>query len=343
MRRNRNLSRPLFFPDIKTFDTMNYLGRDLGPTYDYHFTGRLQQGRTMNTGQSSEAGNSRLEALPNEVLAAILDKLAIWSDVAEFKLYDPRLPDTQNKRAACLADFHTFCLVSKRMDLIARPYLFRKIPLESSRILIKLFRTLVRAEHLANNIKEVSFDLDFLLGIRPLSSVGETDLHQEMSQQGLGASNELMDGSNSQIICLLFYTIIAKASDLRSLDIYIWGQYSRMEKFDPQHFHQVWSGRQPENISTFSSRVGNAARAAAQGLAPAFLPKLETLTLWGLKDSSLGVRLFGDFLAIPSLKSIDSRNDDGNWCHLAPRAELYETLPQSLGKTRPGNRFCPHQ
>lgn len=103
--------------------------------------------------------------------------------------------------------------------------------------------------------------------------------------------------------------------------------------------------RHPDYTALFG-RVRNATWSTAVGVATQFLPRLETLTLRSTSrqggHANLGVEMFQYLLDLPSLRTVRSISDDGNWCVFAPDAELYEPLQHPQGESSPGETSVPY-
>jgi hypothetical protein len=302
------------------------MNRRHGPPARFHYHSRysLQHSSPENKGRSWGPGNSYLESLPDELLTAIFDKL---------------LHDDERSEHDIHKDLGSLCRVSKRIDPVARPLLFEKVTILSPHMLILIYRTLLGAGCLAEQIKEIYFDDSFRDGLRCLSELERHELFHYINQYSPGTFHSVEN--DSDILGLMLYQILKRAVNLCLLQICIQDTPNPYIRFDLEPFEQVRMHR--PGYSAFFKRVGYATRPGVEGLAPAFLPRLETLALLEYCQSGLGSEVFGPFLDIPSLRTVEGSCDDGNWCHLAPRAELYETLPHLKGETHRVNTSfaCP--
>ncbi|KAH8777782.1 hypothetical protein F5883DRAFT_613987 [Diaporthe sp. PMI_573] len=266
--------------------------------------------------QSWGAGNSYLESLPDELLTAIFDKL---------------LDDDERSEHDIHKDLVSLCRVSKRIDPVARPLLFEKVTILRPHTLILIYRTLLGTGCLAEQIKEIYFDDDFRDGLRCLSDPERRELFYCISQYSPGTFHDV--DNDSDILGVMLYKIPKSAVNLRLLQICIQDTPNPYIRFDLESFEEMRMHR--PGYSAFFKRVGYTTRPGVEGLAPAFLPRLETLALREYCQSGLGFEVFGPFLDIPSLRTVEGSCDDGNWCHLAPLAELYKTLPRLKGDRLP--------
>lgn len=309
---------------------MAYSGRGRGPYYDHQPAGTQGQSSTNNRGQSSGAGSSRREALPSELPTAINQSLS--PD-------EPLLSGEYNDRDL-LRELSSLCLVSKRIDSISLSSLLKKVPIKSLHVLVALFRALAKNRDLAAYINEIVFGVDFRQGLGPLqlSEHERKDLVEELHRY---ASGELLDPRNDfEIMGLLFYEILARASNLGSLTIFMVGDSTRTTIFD-QRYHDRLRMQlgQPIRYIPFFNKVWRATETGARGVGPAFLPNLKTLTFFGSRETLVEPEMFAGLLDIPSLTSVKSINDNGNWCHIAPYPGLYKVREQSRSKNNPRDLF----
>lgn len=269
----------------------------------------LEHDNPANMAHPPNANSSLLEALPDELLMETFEHLVCDKTSST----DEPAYDTITLRS--------LCLVSKRIDLIARPYLFKKIYVERPYKLIKLYRTIIGNQQLGERIKEIDLDLD--LNMIELNAAQRQALrdgrYQQTAQCGLETSAGIRD--DREEIGILCYKLLSHAVNLSSLKMNISPDEDVIRNSDTGHVGRRGLSRH-QLYSAFFNHVSSAIRSTAGRGAAVFLPQLKTLTLWSYEY--LSVEAFELFLALPSLKTIQSIRDDGNWWHLTPRAELYE-------------------
>lgn len=260
---------------------------------------------------SSITYTSRLEALPDELLIAIFEQLfnEMLSGVAIFT----------SRR-----NFLSLCLVSKRIDRIARPCLFKKIYMNDACKFARLCRTVAGNQNLGAQIKSIDFDVAYF------DRQEFRDCHQYISEWL--PTNSKGTQNDEDMVGILCYMLLSRAVNLSSLklntatvDGTAWDLYQLNDWFYPQ-------------ISfAFSDRVSEAIRSTANGGTEVFLPRLKKLTLWS-DCGSVAVDTIEDFLALPSLRTIESVQDDGDWHSLlpCPEVDLYgEWDPGDVSLSRP--------
>lgn len=312
----------------------------------------LAHGNPGNMAQPSSTHSSRLEALPNELKVAIFEQLVCdknhWTSRAR--------PDSRD-------NLRNLCLVSKRIDLIARPLLYKKISIIDFRSLVKLYRTISGDQHLVREIKEIDLPVhcqqesDSSLQMPTWMSPAfesPTDVERKKlfdeCYQLLGETRS--DQSDDTVIewdlaGIMCFNVLARTVNLSTLKMTFMSTrdralmlFRRTSPSEPQT-----RIRHPDYTALFE-RVRNATRSTAIGVATQFLPRLETLTLRSTSRqggyANLGVEMFQYFLDLPSLRTVRSISDDGNWCVFAPDAELYEPLQHPQGESSPGETSVPY-
>lgn len=248
--------------------------------------------------QPSVSGRSGLESLPNELLMSIFDQLG-----------DEEGHRGWATKSAVRSGCHGLCLASKRIHLIARPYLYKQISISGFRSLVRLCRTIAGDQNLGHEIREVDLNVDFDLMTKPyhlpLTPDRKAEVHycyQIIGERGSETSREAR--TDSDLIGLLCYELLARAINLCSLTMVI----GETESFHQDHL-------------TFFNLVKGAARSAATGTATRFLPLLENLTLEG-RWRTLRWEAFGYFLGLPSLRRIRSIGDNSDCLQLTDWGEL---------------------
>ncbi|KAG6354040.1 hypothetical protein INS49_005011 [Diaporthe citri] len=166
----------------------------------------FEHGNPRNMAQPPNADSSLLEALPDELLIGIFEHLVCEKDSTDEPAYDT-------------IAFYSLCLVSKRIDLIARPYLSKEIYIDRPGTLIRLYRTIAGAQHLGGQIKAIDLDID--LDVIELDAAErktlQDDCYQQTGQCGLDMSNSTTEDCDK--IGILCYKLLSQAVNLSSLEI----------------------------------------------------------------------------------------------------------------------------
>lgn len=312
----------------------------------------LEHDNPGNMVQPSSTHSSRLETLPNELKVAIFEQL----DCGKRKW-------TSRARPYSRDDLRNLCLVSKRIDLIARPLLYKKISIIDFRSLVKLYRTIAGHQHLVGEIKEIDLpahcqqESDRSVHVPTwLSPAFESPTDVERKNlfdecyQLLGEA--WPDQSDDTVIELdlagiMCFNVLARTVNLSTLEMtFMSTRVTASMLFRDRSPWEPQTRIRHSDYSAFFERVRNATRSTAVGVATQFLPQLETLTLQSMSrqggQAYLGVELFQNFLDLPSLKTVRSISDDGNWCVFAPGAELYEPWQHPQGESSPGKTSVPY-
>lgn len=270
----------------------------------------LEHDNPANMAHPPNANSSLLEALPDELLMETFEHLVCDKT------------SSTDEPAYDTITFRSLCLVSKRIDLIARPYLFKKIYVVSPDRLIKLYRALAGNEQLGRQIKKLDLDVD--LEIIAIEAAERQELRDGRHYQTV---QSFLDKSPSTIkecdeIAILCYKLLSQTVNLASLEMSINPEEHMGSHSDTGDVE--FRGLSPHRCySAFFNLVSSASRSTASRGDAVFLPQLKTLTMW-CPSGLPSVENLEPFLDLPSLRTVRSIGDDGNWCHLTPRAELYE-------------------
>ncbi|KKY35872.1 hypothetical protein UCDDA912_g04144 [Diaporthe ampelina] len=281
----------------------------------------LEHENPATMAQISIADSSCLEALPDELLTPIIKEL----------VYDENRSGW-SARFAARDDLRSLCLVSKRIDLITRPYLYKKVFISCFDSLAKLHRTISRDPHLGDEIREIDLGVSF--GSATFSKRLTAAEHKEFLDEFNQFRADGRFPTSSRLVGDLCYGVLARAVNICSLKMALENSESGNVRFTQEYFMQLYNRNHLTAYSDFFDRVRHASRSNASGVV--FLPRLETLTLCGL-SRPLGIEVFEHFLDLPSLRTVQSRYDDGNWCTLVPgasRSGRYrrgEFIPPSVG------------
>lgn len=269
----------------------------------------LEHGNPANMAQPLNPHSSRLEALPDELLMATFEQL----------VYDG--PSWMKPAATLRAALRSLCVVSKRIEVIARPCLFKKVHIRSTVTLASLYHTIARSQHLGGKIKEivVHIALDETEDERDFE-----ELQEDCRQLGDEVVSEISDWTEKRcdLIGILCYELLSRAVNTRDLELCLpsW-------KHDLQRFMRYFDW------------VRDATRSTADGGAAVFLPRLKTLAV----DSvvALESRTFVDLLNLPSLRTLRFESDDGDWWRLAPAAEPFNDWPHLDSECSPRMHTFP--
>lgn len=334
-------------PSIASVDHSADLQADAA-IFDACASESVEHGNSGNMAQPSSTHSSRLEALPNELKVAIFEQLVCdknhWTSRAK--------PDSRD-------NLRNLCLVSKGIDLIARPLLYKKISIVDFRSLVKLYRTISEDQHLGGEIKEIDLpvhcqqesdiSLQMSIWIAPAfespTEVERKKLFDECYQLLGEDRSDLSDDTVIEwdLAGIMCFNVLARTVNLSTLKM----TFMRIREtmlYPRSSWEHATRTRHPDYSALFD-RVRNATRSTAVGAATQFLSRLETLTLrsMGLKGgrAHLDVEMFQCFLDLPSLRTVRSISDDGNWNIFAPSVELYEPLQHLPGESRQRKTFDP--
>lgn len=254
----------------------------------------------------SEKGSSRLEDLPNELLTAIFEELA-----------PAEKPIDQITRPLPRSNYYDLCLVSKRIDLVARHCLFRKVSICDSLSLARLCHTIDKDSKLGDKILELSINVLFTKAINRRNALLTRDEEAEVidifnSLTGERRRRTLGDiGEHGDLVGILCYELLRRTANLCSLTLVISGYRCDM----PTSYSD--EGRTRQSYSALFDRVRNASQPHDDEAATLFLPKLESLTLESV-GKQVGPREFGHFLGLPRLRKLTCAKDGAFWSCLSP-------------------------
>lgn len=255
----------------------------------------LEHGNPANMAQPPNAGNSLLEALPDELLMEICEHLVRDGG------------HSTDEPASSTVTLYSLCLVSRRIDAIARSYLFKNIYIANAGMVIRLWRTIAEDQHLGGQIKEMDLNMD--LDINELDPA-ELKMLQDGCYQNMGdCGAETSDDTVNEcgLINILSYKLLVRSVNLSSLVV----------RIDPKDAAR--RGLLNSDIYIpFVNRVRFATRSAVDGGTAVFLPRLKTLNLWCL-NGWVHAMVSESFLDLPSLRTVRSMRDSGDWYRLLPR------------------------
>lgn len=297
--------------------------------------------KTTNDARSLTLPNrkiSSIQSLPVELLLHIFGYLAPENvqphlNSVSFQAY---------KQAQ--KDVRSVCLVSKQMDLVARPYLYCAAIVNNVDVLAYLLRTLDEAQALAQHVKHLVLEVPFTsedghyrkpnvaaLQSRPnyskicgimakASDVTQYDRHLAVNPRMFLGSNvgipdftfmEWAWGEECEALGLMYFEILRRTSNLQSLC-----------------FGMLCSGKGHLTIPYHSLLVNvRSAMGELKHIVPgqAFMPKLHQLQLFRNDAHGRGpyqADFLRYFVDIPSLRALQSLHDDGEWYHLDPEQKL---------------------
>lgn len=248
-----------------------------------------QLDHTPQSSTSTALEYSRLESLPGEVLIHIIRTCG---------------PKDMASRAVAL----NLCLVSKRIEPVARRELYRRIVIVTYKSLGSLYRTLKKMPDLGQYIMELKL----------LVPTGD-----------LGHSNPFYTSPEIefQLIWSMYFDVLERSTGLRKLTMAL-AENGRNSLPTERTYNQ------------FIARLSDAiARSPQSGSAKAILPRLQRVRLTGEvcvqsrphnPTATVQTELFKPFLHLPSLLSLKATNDSGNW------AFRKATVHRVAGDTRTG-------
>lgn len=262
----------------------------------------LEHDDTENMAQPSTADDSsRLEALPDELLTMVFEQL--------------REDDKSWRWANARRNFRSLCLVSKKFDLIARPFLFERIEISCPRRLLELYRTVAEDQGLGEQIREIvlspiSYDFYFHRWCDPATAAQKLfdEYRQLLGDRGLRMSKETTDGQD--LVNTMCHRLLARTVNLSSLRINVDTVESEdsVDQGDLKRHDLL----RDQNILEASDRVNGETRSAVDGGAAVFLPRLKKLTLTTCRRP-VKVKALKRLLDLPSLETLlirgDARND----------------------------------
>lgn len=288
---------------------------------DNRASDRLEHGNPAKMAQPSNTDSSLLEALPDELLVEVFEQL----------VYDKNQLTWRDDDAAHTPTFHSLCLVSKRIDIIARPYLFKQIHIEHAGTLVMLYTTISGNQHLVGHVTEIDLDID-LDKITELNPADREKLRDDCYQhtKDFWPEKPELSANECDLIGILCYKLLAQAVNLSSLVMRIHRCRVLQRSFDPIHLLRSL----PHNYLAFFDSVRRAIRSDANKEAPGFLTRLETLTFWSLYRPT-SVEAFNDFLYLPSLRTVETITDDGNWWGLLHLRQQDEPWRHPQGELNP--------
>ncbi|ROW01382.1 hypothetical protein VPNG_07611 [Cytospora leucostoma] len=109
--------------------------------------------------ESHISSHSHFGDLPNEVLTMVAMEM-VSQDLEDFPEPECRLSNIETS-----GDLRMLCLVSKRLDAVARPALYKNIIVCRSTKLVALYRTLLENKTLGRYIKHIVLDTSFATSI----------------------------------------------------------------------------------------------------------------------------------------------------------------------------------
>lgn len=254
----------------------------------------------------SEKGSSCLEALPNELLMTIFEELA------------PKEKSVDRiTRPSPRSNYCDLCLVSKRIDLVARRCLFRKVSICDSLSLARLCSTIDENPNLGDKILDLSIHVllkkannrcNALLTRYEEAEV--IDIFNSLTGERRARTHGDID-KYSDLVGILCYELLKRTCNLCSLTLVLSGYRCEMPTpyCDEEHSRQCYA--------ELFQRVRSASQPHDDGTTITFLPKVETLTL-----ESVGRQIhpeeFGHFLGLPSLRKLICARESEFWSCLTP-------------------------
>lgn len=167
---------------------------------------------------ASQVGKSRLELLPDELLTMVIKELAPA---------DHTVLDTDAYRAN-QSSLRSLCLVSKKMEMFARPELYRDVRLYRNSSVLHFYAALFSDPSLALHVRSILLNpielryterkMIWAIDFAPLHPIHDADY--AFWTTGKGKSERLMPRRTSeQLICTLFVKALSRLPALESLNL----------------------------------------------------------------------------------------------------------------------------
>lgn len=279
----------------------------------------FEHDNTENMAQPSNADDiSRLEALPDEILTMVFQQLFEY----ESWRWD------NNRR-----HFRSFCLVSKRIEPIARPFLFKRIEISCPRVLVKLYRTISEAQSLGEEIREIRLSPSRLyqMYLMPRESATEwqelwDECCQVLGDRGLQISEEFTNGQDLvNIVCNALLGLTVNLSSLK-MNVDVVEVEDKIGSENPKYRGLFMNQKTLGPSDIVSGTTGSTVRGG-------ILPRLKNLTLKSTYGRPVSVKVLKRVLDLPSLETIKIEVFSEGKGFLTPRHELPELLAHLHGES----------
>ncbi|KAK2613343.1 hypothetical protein N8I77_000261 [Diaporthe amygdali] len=291
---------------------------------------------------------SQLNSLPVELLMQVIGHLApndvqpYFDGISQPEFYDVDFnPYKQSQKT-----LRMLCLVSKQMDLVARPYLYRAAFVNHVDVLTYFLRTLDESPALGNHVKHLVLEVPFLSENKkyrkPDVSVLQSGSNfSEICEKAAQASNfttyqrvlsekrvlcslfgmetfectfeEWTEDKEKEVLNLMYYKTLSSTNNLESLCL---GMLALNDKHCPTP--------QVDFLRSFRGALN-----PVEGITRAvpFMSKLKAIHLLGENSCYQGyyrAQFMRYFLAVPSLRTLKSSRDNSDWSRINSTFHEYE-------------------
>lgn len=215
------------------------------------------------------------------------------------------------------SNYYDLCLVSKRIDHVARPCLFKKVSIVDSLSLARLCSTIDRNPSLGDKILELSISVLFTKFNNRRNMLLTPDEEAEVLDVFYSLTGERRRvtpggiGEHGDLVGVLCFELLKRTANLCSLTIAISGY--RCDTPVPYSDEE----RTRQSYSALFHRVRSANWPHEDGAATVFLPKVENLTLESV-GRQIGPEEFRHFLGLPRLRKVICARDGAFWSCFAP-------------------------
>lgn len=250
-----------------------------------------------------QPGESMLESLPNELLAMA---------VAQLAPADSSLENTEAYKAN-KANLRNLCLVSKELEAVARPALYRDVRLYKNITVVRLYAALCANTTLARHVKSVLLNIPKdprhgdigTIDMTPLRPFQDVD-YAFWTQGKTKRKCRMPQTTRGELICMLFCKVLSRVPTLESLYFKLPDldnirlECLRNLPFDTQFANQLrWHHHQ--------------FRQFIQGNTLPNLSNLKTVGILEMVPNYFGTKLCTKLFGLQSVHSISWDGVNGSW------------------------------
>lgn len=284
---------------------------------------------TLQVMTASQPGKSRLELLPDELMAMVIEEVAPA---------DHSLNDTEAYRAN-QEILRSLCLVSKTVEGNARPALYRDVRLHENRAVVHICATFCTDPMLGRLVKSIVFNPRqdpraqqiCVLDLTPLRPFQDVDYAFWTRGKGKG-EHRMPRRTRDELICTLFSKVLSRIPLLESLFF----KLPALDKIEPECLARLPKEVQFTNQLMLQQRLF---RDFYQGNTVPDFSNLKTVGILGsvpryfardlctklFRQPSVGT-VFWSSTDGKSARSVDM--DEGIWQHTLSNAQLYSVGPR---------------
>lgn len=107
------------------------------------------------------SGESKLELTPTEILIMIFDELPQIDLRSCFHHFEIRDNELLEANRSAYGNMRSLCLTSKRVDSVARPFLFQNVTISSPERLLQLYNAVLGDSELGCHVRQIGFETPF--------------------------------------------------------------------------------------------------------------------------------------------------------------------------------------